>query len=209
MALYFHFAQSPVIIIFFYKATKSNDATGSYIGYVINTRIPNTTVQHQAKHRYSEFESLVKVLTKVYPTCVIPPIPEKHSVTDYAVRQSKAKDDPRIINKRKRMLQTFLNRLLGHVILGRDHAVHRFLEGVAPWKEIVVNSGYGQVLKQVTPGSLAGVSDKANLKDPGKFQKESIHSISSQVMINGEPKSFIECADCRTRARTASYQNIF
>jgi hypothetical protein len=50
-----------------------------------------------------------------------------NTVADYAKKQSKAKDDPRIIEVRKRMLQSFLNRTASHEILGAEHVFHRFL----------------------------------------------------------------------------------
>ena len=38
-----------------------------------------------------------------------------------------------MIEKRKRMLQTFLNRVANHPELGRDHVFHRFLESGVAW----------------------------------------------------------------------------
>jgi sorting nexin-41/42 len=70
---------------------------------------------------------------RLFPTLIIPPIPEKHSVADYAAAPRKATEDVNIIELRKRMLQSFLNRLAQHPILRRDHVVHRFLIGDASW----------------------------------------------------------------------------
>jgi len=52
---------------------------------------------------------------------------------DYAAAPRKATEDVNIIDHRKRMLQSFLNRLAQHPILRRDHVVHRFLTGDASW----------------------------------------------------------------------------
>jgi hypothetical protein len=46
----------------------------------------------------------------------------------YAKKQSKAKDDPQIIELRKRMLQRFLNRVASHPQLGSEQLFQRFLE---------------------------------------------------------------------------------
>jgi len=108
----------------------------------------------EARHRYSEFESLRESLTKLYPTLIIPPIPSKQSIGDYAVKQAKAKEDAALIARRKRMLQTFLNRLARHPILSHEHVFHRFLDGEVSWVrsahtqclEDVVNVGQGEVL---------------------------------------------------------------
>jgi hypothetical protein len=54
-------------------------------------------------------------------------------LADYAAAPRKATEDVHIIDHRKRMLQSFLNRLAQHPILRRDHVVHRFLTGDASW----------------------------------------------------------------------------
>ena len=92
-----------------------------------------TTQNTEARHRYSEFESLRANLVKLYPTLIIPPIPSKQTIGDYAVKQAKAKDDAAMIARRKRMLQTFLNRLARHPIISNEHVFHRFLDGEVSW----------------------------------------------------------------------------
>jgi len=47
--------------------------------------------------------------------------------------QTKAKEDVITIEKRKRMLQTFLNRLAKHPQLSSKHVFHRFLESGVSW----------------------------------------------------------------------------
>jgi hypothetical protein len=49
-----------------------------------------------------------------------------------------------MVEKRKRMLQTFLNRVAKHPELGKDHVFHRFLESGVAWvkkKLIICNWG--------------------------------------------------------------------
>ncbi|KAG6919002.1 hypothetical protein DXG01_010241 [Tephrocybe rancida] len=91
----------------------------------------------EAHHRYSEFESLRANLVKLYPTLIIPPIPSKQTIGDYAVKQAKAKEDAALIARRKRMLQTFLNRVARHPILSNEHVFHRFLDGEVSWTEVL------------------------------------------------------------------------
>lgn len=86
-----------------------------------------------ARRRYSEFESLRNALVKLYPVFIVPPIPSKQSLSDYAVKQGKAKEDATMIARRKRMLQTFLNRIARHPVLSTDHTFHRFLDGEVSW----------------------------------------------------------------------------
>ncbi|KAG1466308.1 hypothetical protein G6F46_008170 [Rhizopus delemar] len=121
------------IFIFITEAQKQSDSFSgkSYITY--HLRIGDT----ETKRRYSEFESFRKALTSLYPALIIPPIPEKHSFVDYATLQAKIKDDLPMIEKRKRMLQTFLNRVAKHPELGKDHVFHQFLESTVTWSDVL------------------------------------------------------------------------
>jgi len=109
----------------------SLNSTSPYIAYVIRSG------NAEAHHRYSEFESLRSNLVKLYPTLIVPPIPSKQTIGDYAVKQAKAKEDAAMIARRKRMLQTFLNRVSRHPILSNEHVFHRFLDGEVSWTEIL------------------------------------------------------------------------
>ncbi|PCH44383.1 hypothetical protein WOLCODRAFT_138969 [Wolfiporia cocos MD-104 SS10] len=109
----------------------SVNSTSPYIAYAIRAGNAET------HHRYSEFESLRSNLVKLYPTLIIPPIPSKQTISDYAVKQAKAKEDAAMIARRKRMLQTFLNRIARHPILSNEHVFHRFLDGEVSWTEVL------------------------------------------------------------------------
>ena len=105
-----------------------------YVFFLLFLTKPNLCRQnHEARHRYSEFESLRTHLVKLYPTLIIPPIPSKNTIGDYAVKQAKAKEDAAMIARRKRMLQTFLNRIARHPILSNERVFHRFLDGEVSW----------------------------------------------------------------------------
>ncbi|KAI0716042.1 hypothetical protein C8T65DRAFT_642639 [Cerioporus squamosus] len=93
----------------------SVNSSSPYITYVIRAGTA------EAHHRYSEFESLRSNLT----------------IGDYAVKQAKAKEDAAMIARRKRMLQTFLNRIARHPILSNEHVFHRFLDGEVSWTEVL------------------------------------------------------------------------
>ncbi|RCI04118.1 Autophagy-protein 20 [Rhizopus stolonifer] len=118
--------------IFITGAQKQSDSPGkSYIAY--HLRIGDI----ETSHRYSEFESFRKALTLLHPALIVPPIPEKHSLVDYAALQAKVRDDLAMVEKRKRMLQTFLNRVAKHPQLGKDHVFHRFLENNVTWSDVL------------------------------------------------------------------------
>ncbi|WOO79029.1 Sorting nexin-41 [Vanrija pseudolonga] len=119
-----------ISIVDAFKTTEGGKT--SYITYVI--RLGSSTV----RRRYSQFLSLHQALQGLYPVLIIPPIPSKQSITDYAVKgQSKTKEDATTISKRKRLLEDFLRRLARHPILGGDHVFHRFLDDSASWSEVL------------------------------------------------------------------------
>lgn len=121
----------------------SENSTSPYITYVIRSG------NAEARHRYSEFESLRLNLTKLYPTLIIPPIPSKQTIGDYAIKQAKAREDVAMIARRKRMLQTFLNRIARHPILSNEHVFHRFLQGEVSWTEVLHSPPISQLPKNI------------------------------------------------------------
>ncbi|KAJ3411193.1 Sorting nexin, cytoplasm-to-vacuole targeting pathway/endosomal sorting [Chytridiales sp. JEL 0842] len=158
--------EQPKSIINIVEAQKLNDmGSSSYIGYIIRTEIPSQNIHLETKRRYSEFEGFQRLLRKMHLTIVVPPIPEKHTVADYAARPGKAKDDPKIIEQRKRMLQAFLNRVAAHPVLGREHVFHRFLEPGVGWTEILTASGLSHHLKKKKTAPTLKITDTL-LKNP-------------------------------------------
>jgi hypothetical protein len=85
------------------------------------------------RRRYSEFASLRATLVNLHPTLIIPPIPEKHTMADYAAKPTKAKEDAGIIDLRKRMLAVFLNRCRRMQDVLDDGVFWRFLDPNASW----------------------------------------------------------------------------
>ena len=110
-------------------AQKSSDGhtTSTFIAYVIQSSLG------EAKRRYSEFEAFREALVKLFPVHIVAPIPEKHSLGDYAVKQSKAKEDATIIARRRRMLQSFLQRIAEHPVMGQSELFRKFLDGRHQW----------------------------------------------------------------------------
>ncbi|GMK58488.1 hypothetical protein CspeluHIS016_0505200 [Cutaneotrichosporon spelunceum] len=119
-----------ISIVDAYKTTEGGKS--SYITYVIRLGTYTT------RRRYSAFLSLHQALQGLYPVLIIPPIPSKQSIADYAVKgQSKTKEDAATIARRKRLLEDFLRRIIRHPILGGDHVFHRFLEEGVSWNEVL------------------------------------------------------------------------
>ncbi|KAK4698643.1 sorting nexin-41/42, partial [Phenoliferia sp. Uapishka_3] len=112
----------------------SEGASASYIVYCI--RFEN----QEARRRYSDFYSLRQALCSLHPCYIVPPLPPKNSLSSYAIagtNPSKAKEDAALVNRRRRMLSVFLNRVLAHKVLGVSPTFRRFLEPNVPWSEVL------------------------------------------------------------------------
>lgn len=119
---------SPIRIV---DAISSSEfSKSSYIVYVI------VSPGHESKRRYSEFEALREGLVELHPTLILPPLPSKHNLVDYATKQGRAKSDPALLAKRKRMLERFLQRIDEHPVLHIDVVFRRFLDARYTWHEI-------------------------------------------------------------------------
>ncbi|KAJ3377204.1 Sorting nexin, cytoplasm-to-vacuole targeting pathway/endosomal sorting [Entophlyctis sp. JEL0112] len=118
---------------------------GDHVEFVIRATLHDTSVFIDTRHRYSEFETFQRLLRRMHPTVLVPPVPEKQSVADYAVAKNpislpgtghggfgisgrSSRDDSKLVETRRRQLQTFLNRVAAHPILGREHVFHGFLD---------------------------------------------------------------------------------
>ncbi|KAF8517988.1 hypothetical protein BU17DRAFT_91413 [Hysterangium stoloniferum] len=153
--LYLHSGDD--IDIHIVEAVKTAEHSNTtYIAYVIRTG------NFEARRRYSEFESLRNGLAKLYPTLIVPPIPSKQTIGDYAVKQGKAKEDVAMISRRKRMLQTFLNRIARHDILSHEQIFHRFLDGNASWSEVLVSPPLSLLPKNILKAPAYNPTDMSN-----------------------------------------------
>ncbi|KAF9891704.1 Sorting nexin, cytoplasm-to-vacuole targeting pathway/endosomal sorting [Aspergillus nanangensis] len=123
--------ENPEMPILITDAGKNHEGGGSYIVYTIRTG------DLEVRRRYSEFASLRQTLVSLHPTLVVPPIPEKHTMADYAAKPTKAKEDTAIIDHRKRMLAVFLNRCRRMKEVREDGVWWRFLDPNVSWSEVL------------------------------------------------------------------------
>ncbi|KAK6349463.1 Sorting nexin, cytoplasm-to-vacuole targeting pathway/endosomal sorting [Orbilia brochopaga] len=118
--------------IYIVDAGKNVDGSGgNFIVYTIRTG------DLEVRRRYSEFASLRANLVLLHPTLIIPPIPEKHSMSDYVAAPTRAKEDQGIIEHRRRMLGVFLNRCARMKQIRKDTVFMRFLDPNASWSEVL------------------------------------------------------------------------
>uniref|UniRef100_A0A0P6FKS1 Sorting nexin-30 n=4 Tax=Daphnia magna TaxID=35525 RepID=A0A0P6FKS1_9CRUS len=97
----------------------------TYISYQISTKTRRIEFEKQnyvVRRRYSDFEWLKNQLSVCYPTLIIPPLPEKHSLFEQIDRY-----DRDFITSRMLLLHRFLNRLADHPVLSCDKKYQAFL----------------------------------------------------------------------------------
>ncbi|KAK7735320.1 Sorting nexin, cytoplasm-to-vacuole targeting pathway/endosomal sorting [Cytospora paraplurivora] len=135
--------ENPELPILITDAGKSLESGGRYIVYTIRTG------DLEVRRRYSEFASLREALIRLHPTLIIPPIPEKHTMADYAANPTNAKQDQQIIDLRKRMLAVFLNRCRRMEELRTDGVWWRFLDPNASWYEVLHSYPIASIPKSV------------------------------------------------------------
>ncbi|CAG8318845.1 unnamed protein product [Penicillium salamii] len=189
--------ENPEMPILITDAGKNHEGGGGFIVYTIRT------ADLEVRRRYSEFASLRQTLVNLHPTLIIPPIPEKHSMADYAAKPTKAKEDTAIIDLRKRMLSVFLNRCRRMKEVREDGVWWRFLDPNVSWSEVLSSHPASSVPKNnlkappldpanPTPGHgwLPIPSASAKLKPSGTVTTSSGGAASPTSPTEAEPQSF-------------------
>ncbi|CAG8127368.1 unnamed protein product [Penicillium olsonii] len=189
--------ENPEMPILITDAGKNHEGGGGFIVYTIRT------ADLEVRRRYSEFASLRQTLVNLHPTLIIPPIPEKHSMADYAAKPTKAKEDTAIIDLRKRMLSVFLNRCRRMKEVREDGVWWRFLDPNVSWSEVLSSHPASSVPKNnlkappldpanPTPGHgwLPIPSASAKLKPSGAGTTLSGSAASPTSPTEAEPQSF-------------------
>ncbi|KAL2315591.1 Sorting nexin-41 [Schizosaccharomyces pombe] len=130
--------------------------SGSHIVYIIKLQ------DSEIHHRYSEFASLRVQLSRLYPTCLVPPLPDKHKIMDYLINVTKNQRMSRMLEERKRLLQLFLRRVAQHPILGLSEVFRKFLSRHVSWKEVLHSPPISCLPKDLLKAPPADPSSKEN-----------------------------------------------
>ncbi|KAK8168520.1 putative sorting nexin-4 [Phyllosticta citrichinensis] len=110
------------------RPQKENDGTkDAYISYRVTTRSDFQSFQRSefsVRRRFTDFVFLWKTLSKEYPQCAVPPLPDKHKM-EY-VRGDRF--GPDFTQRRASSLRRFLKRITLHPVLRRSAILLLFLE---------------------------------------------------------------------------------
>ena len=158
--------------------------------------------------RYSEFESFRECIVRLHPTCIIPFLPEKMPVTMLTLSISKNAETSEVIAKRRKGLETFLNRLASHPTIAEDRLFQRFVEAET-WGEILVEENGSSARSGTRPAAAAAASaflSSVPILAP-KVQKpdSQFSELSTKTHLFGQHASAVERAGRRlTRRETGT-----
>ncbi|CAK7269116.1 intercellular trafficking and secretion [Sporothrix epigloea] len=107
--------------------TENEGGSNPFTSYLVMTTTTFSTFQKQTvsvRRRFTDFLYLYNSLSKDFPACAVPPIPDKQRM----VRVTGDRFGPDFTNRRAYSLQRFLFRLSLHPVLRRAPLLHNFLE---------------------------------------------------------------------------------
>lgn len=163
-----------------------------YIVYTIKLINDDTKEEIQIRRRYSDFESLREILTKIFPLLIIPPIPPKNyfnfsmlnslvgsktngnstnkkDTNDYSYINSTHLNSSKLIEHRKRLLSNFLNNCLNIPKIRNLEFFNKFLDPNTNWTDEInlVNSQLPKDIYHLNPeNGLKTDTIYANLPNP-------------------------------------------
>ncbi|KXT15918.1 hypothetical protein AC579_1419 [Pseudocercospora musae] len=133
-----------------------------YVSYLVTTHTDFKSFMQshiQVRRRYTDFVFLYRTLSKEYPQCAVPPLPDKHNMS--YVRGDRF--GPDFTNRRAYSLNRFLKRLTLHPVMRRATLLALFLES-SDWNATMKSrpnrgmsgseSGSGSVLESWTDSFL-------------------------------------------------------
>lgn len=104
--------------------------SSNVVVYLIEMRLDKLDDVVIVKRRYSEFKSLRDNLVRLFPTIIVPPIPEKHTLITYLVNSIDNTREASIIEVRKRCFRNFLRDLIFGLnpLLKNCPLLHKFVD---------------------------------------------------------------------------------
>lgn len=128
----------------------------AYVSYLVSakTNLPIfSTPNPSARRRFQDFVFLRSHLSKDFPACVVPPIPEKHRL-EYVTGD---RFSPEFMERRRLDLQRFLERLSRHPTLQRSSLLRAFFES-SEW-HVTMHRHVAHPPGEIPPGVIDSLSD--------------------------------------------------
>lgn len=147
-----------------------NNLSKKYVVYTIKLVDPNNE-EIQTRRRYSDFESLRDVLTRIFPLVIVPPIPPKNYLSlgvlnglvgtnGSGTQQNKTK----LVEGRKRLLSNFLNNCLNIPQIRHLEFFAKFLDPNANWLDEIA------LITRQLPKSVYSLNPENGLKSDALYE---------------------------------------
>ncbi|KAF2806727.1 putative sorting nexin-4 [Mytilinidion resinicola] len=160
----------------------------AYISYLVSTKSDFQTFQRSdfaVRRRFTDFVFLFKTLSREYPQCAVPPLPDKHKMA--YVRGDRF--GPDFTQGRAHSLHRFLKRLTLHPVLRRAMLLILFLES-PDWNQTMK----GRPLRGASMSS-AGDADA----DSGLINTLADTFVNAFTKVHKADKRFVEVKEKATK----------
>jgi len=131
---------------------KESDGSNFYTTYLIKSK---TSLEHYTKnenevrHRYTDFINLNQALINSYPSCIIPPLPEKKVIESFITGD---RFSPEFTERRRSLLEIYMQRIARHPVIQNSDILRNFLESADMSRAIEQNKNESNTV-------LDGISD--------------------------------------------------
>jgi len=117
---------------------KQTDKSRAYVAYTLKVRKIKDGVEASSFRRYSDFLWIHDNLVNKYPSCVVPPMPEKSLTGNF---------EAALMMFRSRELTRFVQRVAAHPTLSKDEDFEFFL--MAPWDDFTARRNASPIKESV------------------------------------------------------------
>jgi len=107
---------------------KESDGSNFFTTYLIKSK---TTLEiykqkdNQVRHRFNDFINLNQALISAYPSCIIPPLPEKKVIESFITGD---RFSPEFTERRRNLLEIYMKRIARHPVIQNSEILKNFLE---------------------------------------------------------------------------------
>ncbi|ORX43297.1 hypothetical protein BCR36DRAFT_361394 [Piromyces finnis] len=107
---------------------KEGDGSTFFTTYLIKSR---TTLdiysksENEVRHRFTDFINLNNALISAYPSCIIPPLPEKKVIESFITGDRFSSE---FTERRRRLLEVYMQRIVRHPVIQTSEILKNFLE---------------------------------------------------------------------------------
>ncbi|KAI8903543.1 hypothetical protein EDD86DRAFT_214672 [Gorgonomyces haynaldii] len=101
---------------------KHGDGGTGFVTYLVTSKYQNGL--YNVRRRFQDFVQLFQMLLETQPSCIIPPMPDKHRMEYFTGDRFSIE----FLEKRRQSLQSFLHRIARHPVLQHCDALTQFLQ---------------------------------------------------------------------------------